>query len=73
MNNNGTKQILQKVLIYALVVIVSLVSVVFGITWTSTKNIAEKNSEDIVAIKEFIAAQHEINKKIDEILVEVKK
>ena len=72
MNNNGTKQLLQKVLIYALVVIVGLVSTVFAITWKSTKGIAEKNAEEIVDIKLLLERQKAATENIDKQLSEIK-
>lgn len=74
---NGSKAFLQKVLIYAAVVIVTLVGTVWAITWKTTHDIARRNSEAIGEIKEFMSAQAQLNKtlekQLDEILTEVKK
>ena len=76
-NNNGTKALMQKILIWALGIIIGLVGSLWAITWNSTDNKVDKACNDIVTIKEFIAKQDNINqtleKRLDEILQEVKK
>ena len=76
-SENGTKALLQKLMIWALAIIVGLVSTVFAITWTTTDRKATDNAKAVTEIKTFIAQQQEINKNIekrlDEILVELKK
>jgi hypothetical protein len=75
--NNDGKSTTWRIIDVALILVLGLIGTVWAITWRATDKKAEKACVEVQLTREFIAAQKEINKnmneKLEEILREVRK
>jgi len=76
MPENGEKKLIRKLLIWSLGIIITLLSVIWGITWGATKIIVKENAQCNATQNERLASLEKgyetIEKRLDQIYEEVK-